>query len=617
MDLIYSIIDFVKRWTKYFGLSNSQHYEDLFYQLLLDKNYDEALKLAQQHTFLDIDLVYKLKWRSSGVTVTSINSVLSSVKDKLWAINECVQTVPISYEACRTLIEHGLKEANLRLLYQLSYESLDERNSNDKHEGKLAKNCQRDQHDKSANKLPELPLDLADEDVEGMIDFENLNDKQISLCQSRQDLLRFEHSLFAYENILGDYRAVQQHFDHVFYDEFRQKCPLEACIDYAHDGDAHAVEIMLNFYTDDLSPHLLPIISNFPETLSPHQYRNLLPCLRERDIIYEWRSVGGQIRKEESDWSGRIEATSNLSINLMNVIETYEKKFYDEHNYLLKYRKQLTSDDLTQWFVKRALEMESRTLLLSNAIQLLRLGQELNINGLEKTHDDLDEFDRIMYENCSEEYLYLSLSEFNSKPLIDRLLLMTGDSVKTCKDKFRFFVIPYLHRRDAKLGFEGKANILQEYFHKLAHTSEHICRSIYTDLLDRIENDSFVADWTEGLDDLIDTIGEEIKTIERDRQAKQLSSMASQTFTLGDYNGCYEACEIIMKKGFKECWTLCCQLGMHKQFNDFEAKYKLLAFTLAYCDDPDGRLTAKILNYIIELRKRDERIQLAYLQLNM
>lgn len=605
MDYVYRFLNYLYSWSKYLGFSKTHHHEEQFMNFLFDKNYDEALKLAQQYKFLDIDLVYKLKWRGSGVTVTSINSVLGSINDKLWAIKECVQIVPISYEACRTLIEFGLKNASLRLLYQLGDESSGTKKSSNETD------------ESPGGMLPLLPDDIDDEDIEGLIDFDHLNDKQKDLCRYRQDLLRFEHSLFAYENILGDYRSVPQHFDHVFYNEFRRKCPLEACIDYARDGDAHAVQIMLNFYTEDLSIHLLPILSNFPETLSPYQYRNLLPCLNEQDVVYEWRSVGGQIRSDNPDWSELNNLNSSLTKKLKDAAETYTQKFYDEHKYLVKYRKKLTGQNLTEWFIERALEMESRTLLLSNSIQLLRLGQELNVKDLDETRDDLEEFDRIINENCSEDNIYLSLSEFNAKPLIEKILLMTGDSTKNCKDKFRFSVIPYMFRREKELDFDDKSKLIREYFQQLAHTRENICRQIYSDLLDRIENDNFVAEWTKGLDDLIDSIGEEIKSIERNRQAKQLSSMASQTLALGDLSGCYEACELIMKKGFHECWALCCQLGMHKQYSDFEAKYKLLSFALAHCDDPDGRLSVKILDYIIELRKRDEKIQMEYLQLNM
>lgn len=616
MDYIWQLINLVKYWFNYLGLTDKQNFEDTFYQLLHNKNYDEALKLAQQHNYLDIDLVYKCKWRNSGITVKSINSVLGKIQDRLWTINECVQTVPISYEACRTLIEFGLKEANLRLLYQLGNETasfrqqqgVDEKYYNKRSSGR---------NDRSKGKQAALSNDgddMTDEEIEGLIDFESLNDQQNELCRCRQDLLRHQHSLSAYERILGGYKTVQQHFDHVFYDEFRQKCPLNVCIDYAHEGDAHAVEKLLNFYTDDLKSHSLAILSNFPETLSPYQYRNLLPCLREDDVVYEWRA---QIEKKEFDWSSKGDANSSLAVSLKNVSELYESDFYKENEHLKKYLKPLTASVLNKWFIERALEIESKTLLLTNAIQLLHLGAELNIKNIQKTHDDLMEFDRIVYDCCTDDNIYLGYTQFSKMIEIDRLMLMIGDSVKNCKDRFRFYVIPYLHRRESELGSEGKVNILKEFFIKLAHSREHLCQPIYVDLLDKIENDNFVAEWTKDLDDVIDDIGEEIKTIARERHAKQLSTIASQTLALGDFNECSEACQLIMDKSYKECWALCCNLGMNKKYHNNEAKYKLLAFALTYCDDPDGKMSEKILDYIIELRRRDERIQLAYLQKNM
>lgn len=613
MDYLCHLINLVKHWISYLGLTDKQNFEDIFYQFLHDKNYDEALKLAQQHDHLDIDLVYKCKWRNSGITVKSINSNLGKIQDKLWAINECVQTVPISYEACRTLIEFGLEEANLRLLYQLGNEAANSKQQ----KGADKKNPARGNIERNARFREEqilLPDDATDEDIEGLIDFENLNDQQNELCRCRQDLLRHQHSLFAYERILGDYKTVQQHFDHVFYDEFRQKCPLNVCIDYAHEGDANAVEKLLNFYTEDLRPHLLAILSNFPETLSPYHYRNLLPCLREDDLVYEWPT---QVENEQFDWSCKGDANSSLAVSLKNMSELYESEFYKDDEHLKKYLKPLTADVLSEWFIERAFEIESKTLLLTSAIQLLHLGTELNIKNLQKTHDDLLEFDRIVYDCCTDNNIYLSYTEFSKMIEIDRLILITGDSAKNCKDRFRFYVIPYLHRRENQLGFKGKVKLLREFFHRLAHSREHICQPVYDDLLDRIESDDFVAEWTKDLDDVIDDIGEEIKTIARQRHANQLSTIASQTLALGDFDECYEACQLIMDKNYKECWALCCHLGMNKKYSNNEAKYKLLAFALAHCDDPDGKMSAKILDYIIELRKRDERIQLAYLQKNM
>lgn len=623
MEYIYQLIELVKRLSSYFGLAdNRQNVEDVFYQFLYNKNYDEALKLAQQHKYLDVDVVYKCRWRSSGITVQSINSVLGSIKDKLWAINECARTVPISYEACSTLIEFGLHEANLRLLYELGSEPAttntdssrsSDKDNYDKHGGKLGPR----HGDSAKKKRPPLPDNYSDEEIEELIDFENLTDQQKELCRCRQDLLRHQHSLLAYENILGDYRTVQQHFDHVFYDEFRQKCPLNVCLDFAHDADSHAVGILLNFYTDILEPHLLAILSNLPETQSPYQYRDLLPCVDNGQVVHLWKQTQQQTSYPPRDWSNRAKLSSSFVESLKEADESFESEFYKEYDYLAKFRKPLTPSLLTGWFKERALEMETRTLLLTNAIQLLHLGSELNVELLRETHDDLLEFDRIIYDCCTENNIHLSYEEFNRMDEVERLALMTGDSIKNCRDRFRFYVLPYIQRRDTRLGLEGKANLLREYFRKLAHTREHICRAIHEDLLDKIESDPFVANWTKDLDDVIDEIGLEIKTIERTRQAKQLSDLASKTMALGELNSCYEACKLIMMKDHKDCWPLCCQLGMHKQFKDTEAKYKLLAFALAHCDDVDGKMTAKILENVVELRKRDEKIQFAYIQKNL
>lgn len=612
---LHQLISLVKRWSSYFGLALDQgNFEDTFYQLLHDKNYDDALKLALQHKHLDIDLVYKCKWRNSGITIQLINNVLGKIQDKLWAINESVQTVPMSYEACRCLIEFGLREANLRLLYELGDDSTIGPSDDGKHDGKLESRSKRG---REKEKLPLLDDSLEEGAIVGLIDFNHLNDQQKELCRCRTNLIRYQHSLLAYENILGDYRTIQQDFDHVFYDEFRTKAPLNSCIDFANAGDPNAVEICLDFYTDDLKFHLLAILSNFPETLSPYQYRNLLPCLRGNEKVFEWRSLNGSKEQlDRNDWSS-LDETSSVSAYLKDRNERFEREFYERHDPTRKYLGVMTSELLTEWFTQRALEIEERTLLLSCAIQLLNLGIELNIKNLKGIQDDLTEFDRIVYDCCTDDNIYLSYGSFAKMPEIDKLLLMTGDSTKNCKDRFRFYIIPYLHRRETEYDLQSKTAILRQYFQSLAKTREQICRTIYNDLLDQIECDNFVADWTNGMDDAIDEIGEEIKRIERERQAKQLSTMASQTFALGDYQECYEACQLLMKKSFTECWPICCQLGMQPKFTNNEAKYKLLAFALANCDDLDGRMSVKILDNIIQLRKRDSRIQMAYLKRNM
>lgn len=45
----------------------------------------------------------------------------------------------------------------------------------------------------------------------------------------------------------------------------------------AQESNVPALEILFTYHGSDLLPHRLAILSNFPETTSPHEYSALLP----------------------------------------------------------------------------------------------------------------------------------------------------------------------------------------------------------------------------------------------------------------------------------------------------------------------------------------------------
>lgn len=595
MEYVYQVLELLQQWTLpfsiYLGFAQKQDYEEIFYQRLLEGNYDEALRLACSHKSLDRDMVYKCKWRNSEHTSHFIKTVLTEIEDKLWAINECVHVVPTTFEACSSLLEHGLQQSNLRLLYMLGNETV--KNDRDK-----------------INTHTCLSEDTPDDDIIGLIDFKALNEQQKELCRFRRQLLRHWHSLLIYERILGDPKSIRQHFDHLFYAEFRYKSPFEASIEFARNSDCRAVTAMFNHCTEHINEHLLPILSNFPETLSPYQYRDLLPYCNKNDI-YEWK---GTKLMQDTDWCERF---IELDKEFRDLTNDYTEEFYELHPNLANYRRPLTSDVLTEWFIERALEIECKTLLISNAIQLLELGKHLNVPDLEKTHDELDEFHKIIYDCCTEDYLDMSLSRFKQMSNLDRLLMIIGDNNANINEKLRYYIIPYICRREIELGLDGKIQLVKELFHKLAHFREQTCRNLYKTLLDQIECDDRVAEWTKDLDDAIDQIGADIQRIEKDRQANSINNLATKTLKMGDFKACYEACKLIMDQKYSSCWPVCSSLALNNKFKDYDAKCKLLAFALLHCKDQDGERTSKMLNYIIELRKRDEKLQRVYLELMM
>lgn len=57
--------------------------------------------------------------------------------------------------------------------------------------------------------------------------------QQIQLCQARQKLLTYLDRLASYEIILGGASIADEHFDSVFFHEFRQKNIVKAALEFA------------------------------------------------------------------------------------------------------------------------------------------------------------------------------------------------------------------------------------------------------------------------------------------------------------------------------------------------------------------------------------------------
>ena len=52
---------------------------------------------------------------------------------------------------------------------------------------------------------------------------------------------------------------------------------LKAAVEFAHEGKTRAVATLLERYPNELEEYKLCILSNFPESLSPEDYADLIP----------------------------------------------------------------------------------------------------------------------------------------------------------------------------------------------------------------------------------------------------------------------------------------------------------------------------------------------------
>ncbi|XP_070812768.1 NBAS subunit of NRZ tethering complex-like, partial [Pituophis catenifer annectens] len=274
--------------------------EELYQRKIDNEEYGEALSLAQTYE-LDSDLVYQRQWRKSAVSVASIQDYLSKIKKRSWVLHECLERVPENVDAAKELLQYGLKGTDLEALIATGKredggrfilpgdididELLYEEFLTPEEEAEYRK-------EQEAIKYQEL-LEL--------VDFSKLTLEQKELCRCRLKLLTYLDRLATYEEILGGPHAAEQNYDAEFFRKFRNQNIVLSARTYARESNVRGLEILFTYHGSDLLPYRLPVLSNFPETTSPHEYSFLLPeaCYRQNALeIVPW----SERKHREEDW---------------------------------------------------------------------------------------------------------------------------------------------------------------------------------------------------------------------------------------------------------------------------------------------------------------------------
>lgn len=372
--------------------------EELYFRKLDNEEYGEALNLANTYN-LDCDLVYQRQWRNNKVSVATIRDYLSKVSNQTWVLRECLDRVPESLLAARDLIDFGLKATSKEAF----------RNFGGKRKIK---------------------------------DIEDITDKQKEFILFRQTLLRYHDRLTMYEKILGGLQLADELFEHSVYADFRSSSSLRACVQFARAANGRAVECMLTYQGSQTLHHWLPILSNFPETVCPMEYKSLLPELTAEGVVFSWQ--GSQLR--ELDWSEK-DVYGAVKGPEMDTPDMDNKWLYEHEPGLSTYRvpvKELTPTLIQQWYLERIRAIERSSRMVDNALILLRLAQDNNIQGLGNLLQELQVLDALVYELFLED---ISLADLEKKSPLEKCKLLMS---KTSEDSFlcdmNRLLLPYLDR---------------------------------------------------------------------------------------------------------------------------------------------------------------------------
>ncbi|CAB3379605.1 Hypothetical predicted protein [Cloeon dipterum] len=402
----------MKRTYRLLGLKSTTP-EELYSRKIDNEEYGEALQLARAYG-LDCDLVYQRQWRSKKVSVATIHDYLSKISKRSWVLKECADRVPETAAAARELLQFGLHATSKRVLFSVATSSEESMTGLE-----LKESVEESEDYEDVN-----TSDLLQED---------LNVEQTDIIRSRQKLLRYMDMLSTYELILGKESDVLYNLD--FYAKFRMQSPLKSAIEFARNGSWQAVSTMLTYHSHCLMKHRLPIISNLPETIDPHDYRSLLPECDEEEVV-PW--ITDILR--DQDWCETF---------YFRMEEDDGKIMYEDDPSLLQFAEPVLDKDLVgRWYVARATALEERSKMVDHALSLISLGQARGVPGLESLFGELSTLEMLVYEVQVEELSLSGLRKYNDLEQAHLLVSKsTSDSfVSDCKS----VLLPHLMRCEAK-----------------------------------------------------------------------------------------------------------------------------------------------------------------------
>ncbi|KAJ9580564.1 hypothetical protein L9F63_024257, partial [Diploptera punctata] len=315
----------------------------------------------------------------------------SKVTKQTWVLKECVERVPETFDAARELLQFGLHKTIAEKIFKFDDEFL---SLDDNLESDTAERIK-----KIAAALSKLE-DLYEERTTSSFSTFLLNDvmptKQQTLVRYRQQLLEYWDRLITYELIMGGSHMTKEFYDYMFYDKFRNVSLIKSTVKFARESNWKAVEIMFTYHGGIILPHWLPVLSNFPETLNPHEYRSLLPECDTEGHLFHWNEI--QLRSQ--DWCEKFNFQEEMELDDKDR-DADSEFIYQEDETLRQFVCKdgvLNVDILTSWFVNRVNKIENQSCMVDHALTLIKLARERNVTGLDNLYMQLLTLDTLVYE---------------------------------------------------------------------------------------------------------------------------------------------------------------------------------------------------------------------------
>ncbi|PSN37576.1 Neuroblastoma-amplified sequence [Blattella germanica] len=373
--------------------------DELYARKIDNEEYGEALALAKAYN-LDCDLVYQQQWRNNKVSIVTIHDYLSKVSKRTWVLKECVERVPETFGAARELLEFGLQETSAEKLFSFGDDEMLDLDSN--------------VEINAAEKIMKMTESLS------KISLNDLTSEQQTLLKYRQQLLEYFDRLCTYELIMGGPHMAEDCYDYMFYDKFRTVSLIESTVKFARESNWKAVETMFTYHGSIILPHWLAVLSNFPETMNPQEYRSLLPECDSTGHLFQWT----KIQRRSQDWCENSNFEYICKNNRVSDAEFIYKEDESLQQFICK-DSVMSADTLASWFVNRVHKIESQSCMVDYALSLTKLGKERNVTGLENLYNQLLTLDTLVYDVHLENVRLLDLQKMSQLDICKLLMSKT------------------------------------------------------------------------------------------------------------------------------------------------------------------------------------------------
>lgn len=458
--------------------------EKLYKRKIEEEEYGEALSLARSYN-LDCDKVFQRQWSKSPVSIASIQDYLRKVKKRSWVLHECCERVPMELDAARELLKFGLHFTDVdRIAYvQDASEASGESEDSDMEEyDGFDVQEQRRQEIKTRERFVNK--------WEKKIELENLTLEQKEMIRARRKILQYLDRLATYELLLGGYDAARERYIPERYAKFRQQNILLSAVEFAHAGDSKAVDILLTHHGNELREHRLPVLSNFPKTLLPSNYLDLLPEIGSDAKAVPWLE---EYHRDTTDWC-EDEKYNNM-LHYFGASGDATEEFYQDYSELKQFRSDDVSGDLLrQWYMKQAVQMDSDACDIECALDILRIGQQRGVEGLDALIRDFCVLESLVYECEYDPGITLVQIQNKSKLEILHMLLANSSRDMYIKNIHRW-AIPFLKSCNEEKDKQPAIEIFQDYIMDLAEEDITLPSLVLTSFISDRTLPDFMLEW--------------------------------------------------------------------------------------------------------------------------